>query len=97
VWRTNEVGYGRGMAEDLEQQDDNAPFTNDSRHDQLVAPGDEEGIDDEPDAVARVVEGGSAAPHLDQIADDEVVPAEEAAMHLTAEPPVGDGDGYIDG
>ena len=26
----------------------------------------------------------------------EVQPAEEAAMHITGEPPLGDGDGYVD-
>jgi hypothetical protein len=63
---------------------------------QLVAPGDEEGADLESDAVASELEGASAAPHLDQLEVDEELTAEEAAMHFTDEPPVGDGDGYVD-
>lgn len=28
--------------------------------------------------------------------DDEALSAEEAAMHITEEPPMGDGDGYLE-
>ena len=28
--------------------------------------------------------------------DERLTPAEEAAMHLTDDPPMGDGDGYVD-
>src|SRR4051794_26285419 len=71
----------------------------------LVAPGGDEGIDDEADQVATEFDRGMRRDQLDpgtvfdrDVAQDkeEVVPAEEAAMHLTDEPPMGDGDGYLD-
>ncbi|HEX4906652.1 MAG TPA: hypothetical protein VFU93_14435 [Acidimicrobiales bacterium] len=64
---------------------------------QLVDPGDEAGIDDEADAVA--MEDREDDPSgVDRAPQDqgEMQPAEEAAMHLTDEPPMGDGDGYVD-
>jgi len=75
--------------------DDDDPTEADVPTHQLVAPGDEEGTDLEPDAVASELEGSSAAPHLDQLEEDDEVSAEEAAMHLTDDPPMGDGDGYV--
>jgi hypothetical protein len=55
------------------------------------------GPDDEPDAVAT-----EARTERDQLGRDvsvqdleEVQPAEEAAMHVTEDPPMGDGDGYV--
>lgn len=72
----------------------------------LVAPGGDEGLDTEADEVASEI-----APRLrrdqldpgDPTAGDymtqdkeEVMSAEEAAMHLADAPPMGDGDGYID-
>ena len=63
----------------------------------LIDPGDEAGVDDEAAAVAFEDReddptGVDRAP-LDQ---GEVQPAEEAAMHITEAPPMGDGDGYVD-
>jgi hypothetical protein len=75
--------------------DDDAFSESDLPTHQLVAPGDEEGADLESDAVASELEGSSAAPHLDQIDDRDELSAEEEAMHLTDEPPMGDGDGYV--
>ena len=63
----------------------------------LVDPGDEAGFDAEADAVAY--EGRRADPAgVDRAPQDqgEVQPAEEAAMHLTEAPPMGDGDGYLE-
>ena len=63
----------------------------------LVDPGDETGVDDEADAIA--MEDREDDPSgVDRATQDlgEVQPAEEAAMHLTADPPMGDGDGYLD-
>jgi hypothetical protein len=76
----------------------------------LVAPGgDETGIDDEADEVASEVTLGVRRDQLDPSdpgfggdlrdfpADrEEVISAEEAAMHLTEDPPMDDDDGYID-
>jgi hypothetical protein len=55
-------------------------------------------VDDESDAVATAVEEHPDRFDLDTTAQDleEVEPAEEAAMHITKAPPMGDGDGYID-
>jgi hypothetical protein len=73
---------------------------------QLIDLTDEDGVDVEPDAVAREastawrrdqLDPGDPSAGRDMTQDrEEVIPAEEAAMHLTAEPPMGDGDGYID-
>jgi hypothetical protein len=76
----------------------------------LVAPGGEGTGDDEPDEVAEEITPQARRDQLDP--DDAaygdstlrdvtqekegVIPAEEAAMHLTDEPPMGDGDGYLD-
>ena len=71
----------------------------------LVAPGGDEDVDDEADEVASEVAPGLRRDQLDpgtvfdrDVAQDkeEVVPAEEAAMHLTGDPPMGDGDGYLE-
>ena len=72
----------------------------------LVEPGGEGGPDVEADAVASEVDAGWRRDQLDpddpvtaeQSTQDkeEVMPAEEAAMHLTDAPPMGDGDGYLD-
>ena len=69
----------------------------------LVSQDDETGLDGESDEVAREV---AAAPQPDEIdpthlldrdvADERTPAAEEAAMHLTEDPPMGDGDGYLD-
>jgi hypothetical protein len=55
------------------------------------------GADDEAEAVAsedREVDPAG----VDNAPQDlgEVVPAEEAAMHITEDPPMGDGDGYVE-
>src|SRR5947209_379476 len=73
----------------------------------LVADGDEANLDLEPDAAAREVDPGWRRDQLDpsdpitgggDMTQDkeEVMPAEEAAMHITAAPPMGDGDGYLE-
>ena len=75
----------------------------------LVAPGgDETGIDAEADEVATEIAPGIRRDQLDDgdpgfggdlrdTAQDreEVMPAEEAAMHLTEDPPFDDDDGYV--
>jgi hypothetical protein len=62
---------------------------------QLVAPG-EDGLDDEDQEVA--LEADESGGYYDGTTQDgeEVQSAEEAAMHLTAEPPMHDSDGYVD-
>lgn len=77
----------------------------------LVAPGgDETGIDDEADEIAteippqprrdRLDVGDESAgdPTLRDVSQEKegVISAEEAAMHLTDPPPMGDGDGYVE-
>jgi hypothetical protein len=64
---------------------------------ELIDPTDESGVDQEKDLVAddeRYVDPTG----VDRAPQDagEVVPAEEAAMHLTDEPPMDDGDRYLD-
>jgi hypothetical protein len=62
----------------------------------LVEPGLGGEADDEADAIAAEVDQ-SHDPTLDDIATerDETQPAEEAAMHITEAPPMGDGDDYV--
>jgi hypothetical protein len=72
---------------------------------QLIAPGDEEGIDLESDAIATEVaphrrrdqlDPGDPTVDQDMTQDrEEVLSAEEAAMHLTDDPPMDDDDGYV--
>jgi hypothetical protein len=64
----------------------------------LVDQADPDGIDDEPDAVAMAAIDESDPLGRDVSVQDleEVEPAEEAAMHITDEPPMGDGDGYVE-
>jgi hypothetical protein len=57
---------------------------------------DDGGPDDEADAVAGESRRTEDAYERSVQDLEEVEPAEEAAMHLTDEPPMGDGDGYID-
>lgn len=61
----------------------------------LVAPGGDEGEDTEADEVAREA-GGLAWNEISTQDREEVRSAEEEAMHLTDEPPMGDGDGYVE-
>lgn len=73
---------------------------------QLVDAGDEINLDLEADAVASEVAPRLRRDQMDpsdptrgdwSVQDrEEVMPAEEAAMHLTDPPPMGDGDGYVD-
>jgi len=58
----------------------------------------EAGFDDEADAVAEESQDERHRSSGDWSVQDleEVTSAEEAAMHLTEEPPMGDGDGYVD-
>jgi hypothetical protein len=53
-------------------------------------------FDDESDAVASEARDGYDELGVDRSVQDleEIEPAEEAAMHITADPPMGDGDGY---
>jgi hypothetical protein len=75
----------------------------------LVAPGGEGGGDYEADEVAEEIaprirrdqldaeDAGFGGDMRDAVQErEEVMPAEEAAMHLTEPPPMGDGDGYVD-
>ena len=69
----------------------------------LVGDDDEAGIDNEADEVAREVGRVPQADEIDpthltdrDVALERTPGAEEAAMHLTEEPPMGDGDGYLD-
>ena len=64
----------------------------------LVAPGGDGGEDLEADAIAMEARTGDDPLGLDRSVQDleEVQPAEEAAMHITEAPPMGDGDGYVD-
>lgn len=67
---------------------------------------DEGGTDTEPDLVAEEVEprirrdqldpGSPTAAGYTTQDKEEVMPAEEVAMHLTDDPPMGDGDGYLE-
>lgn len=67
---------------------------------------DDGGADVEADLVAEEVAPGMRRDQMDPgdpsagewMAQDkeEVIPAEEAAMHITEDPPMGDGDGYVD-
>jgi len=74
----------------------------------LVAPGGDEGDDEEADEVAFEIrpgirrdqrdagDPGSGGDPFDTAQDrEEVIPAEEAAMHLTDDPPMDDDDGYV--
>jgi hypothetical protein len=75
--------------DDLAEPDDGSVGT-------LVAPGGDQWIDTEDTEVAEELRttGGAG---WDMAQDrEEVQSAEEAAMHLTDPPPMGDGDGYID-
>ena len=63
----------------------------------IVEPDEGGSPDDEPDAVAELaVEDFDST--LEDVAQERVdaPPAEEAAMHLTDPPPMGDGDGYLE-
>jgi hypothetical protein len=76
----------------------------------LVEPDQGGGRDTEPDAVAGLVTDGedpdqldpddllSGDPSLRDVAQERVddTPAEEAAIHVTDPPPMGDGDGYLE-
>jgi hypothetical protein len=63
----------------------------------VVDPNDEAGYDDEADAVALEVRDDADPLGLDRSGQDleEIEPAEEAAMHLTDDPPMDDDDGYV--
>jgi hypothetical protein len=63
---------------------------------QLVRPGSDAGEDDEAAEVASALNGRDETLHDYPGEYDVVVPAEEAAMHLTEDPPMDDDDGYVD-
>lgn len=75
----------------------------------LVRPGGDQGLDVEGDEVAVAIgdDDLGALSEDDLVSGDadlrdvaqermQTVPAEEAAMHLTEDPPMGDGDGYLE-
>ena len=64
----------------------------DPRMGQFVRPGDG-GMDEEGDEVAMLFDDNVRDFGADT---EEVVPAEEAAMHLTDPPDMHDSDGYLD-
>lgn len=63
----------------------------------LIDDANEDGVDSEPEAFAREADSDTDPLGLDRTVQDleEIQPAEEAAMHITADPPMGDGDGYV--
>ena len=63
----------------------------------LLDPDEGGSSDQEPDAVATLQQQDDDET-LDDVAQERVddVSAEEAAMHLTDPPPMGDGDGYLE-
>jgi hypothetical protein len=61
----------------------------------LVAPGGDQGSDDEGDEVASEA-AGLQWNEVSTQDREEVRPAEEEAVHLTDPPPMGDGDGYVE-
>jgi hypothetical protein len=63
---------------------------------QLVRPGGDAGEDDEASEVAFALNERDETLHDYPGEYDAVTAPEEAAMHLTDEPPMGDGDGYVD-
>jgi hypothetical protein len=63
---------------------------------QLVRPGGDQGEDDEASEVAMSLTEPDETLSDFATEYEGVVPAEEAAMHLTDPPPMGDGDGYVD-
>ena len=60
----------------------------------LFATGDEDGVDDEGDEIA--FEMPIDLTEREGTDREEVMSAEEAAMHLTGPPPMHDSDGYVD-
>lgn len=64
----------------------------------LVDQADESGVDDETDAVATEARDERDRLDRDVAPQDleEIDPAEEAAVHRTDDPPMGDGDGYVE-
>jgi hypothetical protein len=64
----------------------------------LIDQAGEDGGDDEADSVAMEARRQRDPLGVDRTVQDleEVEPAEEAAIHLTEDPPMGDGDGYVD-
>lgn len=63
---------------------------------EIVDPTSETGIDDEADAVAlELREDDPSGVDRSPLDLEEVLSAEEAAMHLTSDPPFDDDDGYL--
>lgn len=63
---------------------------------QLVRPGGDQGADEEDTEVAFALNDPDETLSDFATEYEGVVPAEEAAMHLTEAPPMGDGDGYVE-
>ena len=63
----------------------------------LVAPGgDELGVDDEADEIAMEMRDADPTLWETALELEGTIPAEEAAMHLTDDPPMDGDDGYLD-
>jgi hypothetical protein len=105
----NEEQAGETLDERRKRERPDRLGTDEGRVGRLVAPGgDETGIDAEPDEVAYEIENPVRRDQLDagdpgfggELRDtaqdrEEVIAAEEAAMHLTDDPPMDDDDGYV--
>lgn len=76
-----------------EDRGDRSPETD--RVGTLVAPGGDEGEDDEADEVAWEIREVDETRWDVAQEHEEVLSAEEAAMHLTDDPPMDDDDGYV--
>jgi hypothetical protein len=88
--------FGHRVAAREDHREDLAENDDADRVGTLVAPDEGAGFDDEPDEVAYEVAGFGGAGWDTTQDKEEVLSAEEAAMHLTSPPPMGDGDGYVE-
>ena len=92
--------YGTTAAEDAIDE----PIAERHDHEQPEVWENAERLDDDPTAVGRLVEpdqGMSSDEEPELVAEavgglSDELSAEEAAIHVTAAPPMGDGDGYVD-
>ena len=104
-----EEAVGESLEDRVKRERPDRLGQDEGRVGRLVAPGGDQAADVEDAEVAEEIQLGIRRDQLDAedagfggdmrdaIQDrEEVMPAEEAAMHLTDEPPMGDGDGYVD-
>lgn len=106
-----EEQVGESLADRVKRERPDRLGTDEGRVGTLVSPdGDETGIDAEGTEVASEIEPqmrrdqlgsgdvGSGDSTLRDVTQEKegVISAEEAAMHTTDPPPMGDGDGYVD-